>query len=402
MFVSLLLVIALRTSDSSVIRKRQVPFDRGTRLLQSDGGTGKDLLTEISEERLNESSVWPWDRGLRKLQSGGGQSVAAPTVTVDETFPVSVTMGLVYGQGLSCSNEYTDCVPHDLLVDVYDPQMDGNAVPRPAMVVVHGGTEQTGSRTNDTNSLVSAEYFSRRGFVVFNIDYRLLDQHGLFPCQESGCECDPSVIWWRNPCYFYPPVRDYKAAIRWIRANSVRFNIDSNLIVGNGGSAGGTNILVAGYAAEDLYKNELLLQDETLASTNLQESSLIRMAVLHWPFTVAIGASIDVYGSEKFSAGQLPSVLHFHGSIDTYANVTEAIMTADDLRGRGVSYRLVMLDGCAHMAWCGSPYNDSRTCDGVIEESRLVVQKCVCKLGCSRQDEYSLPIIAEELGLNLI
>eukprot|EP00927_Polykrikos_kofoidii_P018840 TRINITY_DN1877_c0_g1_i1.p1 TRINITY_DN1877_c0_g1~~TRINITY_DN1877_c0_g1_i1.p1 ORF type:complete len:403 (-),score=49.03 TRINITY_DN1877_c0_g1_i1:62-1270(-) len=395
--VLLLLAFALRSSRATVIRQWGRGTNSSPHLTASDGDGGKHFSKMLIGKRANESSVWAWGGGLRKL----GES-AAPIVTMEEQFLVNVTKDFVYGQGLSCNQNYTDCMPYDLLVNVFDPQMDSTETPRPSMVVVHGGSEEGGSRTDDPNSRASAKYFAARGFVVFNIDYRLLQSNGLFPCQPSGCECDPEIEWWRNPCMIYPAVRDYKAAVRWVRANSARFNIDKNLIVANGGSAGATNILVAGYAAENLYKDELLLEDETLASTNLDESSLVRMAVLHWPYTNAIEAGVLAYGAQSFLQDQSVSVLQFHGSIDPNANSTDALAFADTMRERGAHYHVVLLDGCAHKAWCGSPFNDNRTCDSLVEEADEVVEACACKLGCTRQDEYALPIIAEELGLQLL
>eukprot|EP00927_Polykrikos_kofoidii_P018846 TRINITY_DN1877_c0_g1_i17.p1 TRINITY_DN1877_c0_g1~~TRINITY_DN1877_c0_g1_i17.p1 ORF type:complete len:407 (-),score=49.37 TRINITY_DN1877_c0_g1_i17:62-1282(-) len=399
--VLVLLAFALRSSRATVLRQRGRGTNGSSHLMASDVG-GKQLSKRMIGTRSNESSVWPWGGGRRELRPRGGNQTAAPIVTMEEQFLVNVTKDFVYGQGLSCNQNYTDCVPYDLLVDVYDPQMDSTETPRPSMVVVHGGSEEGGSRTDDPNSRASAKYFAARGFVVFNIDYRLLQSNGLFPCQPSGCECDPEIEWWRNPCMIYPAVRDYKAAVRWVRANSARFNIDKNLIVANGGSAGATNILVAGYAAENLYKDELLLEDETLASTNLDESSLVRMAVLHWPYTNAIEAGVLAYGAQSFLQDQSVSVLQFHGSIDPNANSTDALAFADTMRERGAHYHVVLLDGCAHKAWCGSPFNDNRTCDSLVEEADEVVEACACKLGCTRQDEYALPIIAEELGLQLL
>eukprot|EP00927_Polykrikos_kofoidii_P026482 TRINITY_DN2355_c0_g1_i1.p1 TRINITY_DN2355_c0_g1~~TRINITY_DN2355_c0_g1_i1.p1 ORF type:complete len:426 (-),score=59.61 TRINITY_DN2355_c0_g1_i1:85-1299(-) len=396
--VQFILASGLLCSDAAIKRS----FNGSKHLPWRDDSRGFRYLEQIDIKRESESLIWPWGDAKFLLPGRDVQPPSSPpVVTMEDAFPVSVTKGVVYGQGLVCNNNYTECVPKDLLVDVYDPQMDDTATPRPAMVVVHGGTEQTGSREHDASSLASAEYFSCRGFVVFNIDYRMLLDNGLFSCQESVCQCDPKIPWWRNPCYIYPPVRDYKAAIRWVRANSARFNIDSDRIVSNGGSAGATNILLGGFAAEALYKDELLLEDGTLGSTNLEESSQIRMAVFHWPFTVALDAAIEAFGSEMFSALQIPSVLHFHGTLDTYANVTSASALAEDLRGRGVNYQLVLMEGCAHMAWCGSPYNDGRTCDSVANDAHVIVQNCVCKLRCTRQDEYALPVIAEELDLKL-
>ena len=45
------------------------------------------------------------------------------------------------------------------------------------------------------------------------------------------------------PQYAYPAVRDAKAAVRWVRQNAARFDVDPDYITAFGGSAGATSVM---------------------------------------------------------------------------------------------------------------------------------------------------------------
>ncbi len=98
-----------------------------------------------------------------------------------------------------------------LLADVFLP-LNGKTS-NPAILMVHGGGWSSGSK-EDMNW--SAEYYSKRGYVVININYRLAPQ------------------------YLYPaPVQDLKAAFEWMLGNKENFRIDDEKIIMMGYSAGG-------------------------------------------------------------------------------------------------------------------------------------------------------------------
>lgn len=103
-----------------------------------------------------------------------------------------------------------------LLLDAFVPPADG---PHPAVVLVHGGGWRSGSRTgwSRTGQALAAE-----GIAAFSIDYRLSGQ-AVFPAARD----------------------DVLDAIRWIRANADRFDVDPGRIGLLGGSAGANLSLLA-------------------------------------------------------------------------------------------------------------------------------------------------------------
>jgi hypothetical protein len=68
----------------------------------------------------------------------------------------------------------TYSTPYNLQMDIYQPTGD-TAKARPLLVLAHGGTFITGSRTDDGTVVSLCENFAKRGYVTCSIDYRLGD-----------------------------------------------------------------------------------------------------------------------------------------------------------------------------------------------------------------------------------
>ena len=116
-----------------------------------------------------------------------------------------------------------------LRLDIYraKPGTDGDLpAPRPAVIQVHGGGWVSGSRYEQGVPLLN--HLASRGWVGFNIDYRL----------------SPQATW---PDH----IVDVKRAIAWVRENAAELGIDPELIAITGGSAGGHLTALAGLTAND-------------------------------------------------------------------------------------------------------------------------------------------------------
>ncbi|HBV65261.1 MAG TPA: alpha/beta hydrolase [Rhodopirellula sp.] len=84
--------------------------------------------------------------------------------------------------------------------------------PMPCIVVIHGGAWMHGNKSMHTDDI---KYFAKQGYVSASVGYRLAPSH-RFPAQ----------------------VEDVKCAIRYLRANCEKFNLDPNQIGAVGYSAG--------------------------------------------------------------------------------------------------------------------------------------------------------------------
>ena len=103
-------------------------------------------------------------------------------------------------------------------LDLYLPQQGEGSAALPLIVWVHGGAWLGGNK----NSCPAAQ-FLKDGFAAASINYRL-SQHAIFPAQIEDC----------------------KAAIRFLRANAGKYNIDPNHIGVWGASAGGHLVALLG------------------------------------------------------------------------------------------------------------------------------------------------------------
>lgn len=117
----------------------------------------------------------------------------------------------------------------DHLLDVYLPEerpLDaaaGRGALRPAVLYVHGGAFCMLSK--DTHR-VMAMPFARRGYVVFNINYRL------------------------GPVHTYPaPLEDAVSALRWVLDNARSYGADPDRLVLAGESAGANLVSALAYVA---------------------------------------------------------------------------------------------------------------------------------------------------------
>ena len=125
----------------------------------------------------------------------------APTVGVAAPGPVysNVTYGVAGGE--------------TLLLDIFEPA-NNTGKPRPAIVLVHGG----GWTSFDKSTMRAlAQFLALAGFVAVPVDYRLFhDDATRWPAQ----------------------LEDAQRAVRWVRANSAKYNIDPQRIGAYGHSAG--------------------------------------------------------------------------------------------------------------------------------------------------------------------
>lgn len=109
-----------------------------------------------------------------------------------------------------CDVPYAETDREHHRLDVYRPiERKG---PLPVVLYIHGGGFRILSK--DTHWLMAIA-FARRGYVVFNINYRLAPEHPFPAAMEDGC-----------------------AALAWVVANAARFGGDPSRIVFAGESAG--------------------------------------------------------------------------------------------------------------------------------------------------------------------
>ena len=126
-------------------------------------------------------------------------------------------------------------------LDLYLPaKSDG---PVPVIVWVHGGAWSMGSKDN-----CPAVRFVARGYAVASINYRY-SQQAKYPAQIEDC----------------------KAAVRWLRANAKKYNLDPDHIGAWGESAGGHLVALLGTTGD--------AKELEGAGGNLDQSSRVQAVV---------------------------------------------------------------------------------------------------------------------------
>jgi acetyl esterase/lipase len=134
-----------------------------------------------------------------------------------EPLPVRVRHNIVFGRAGGRS----------LRLDVHEPATPPTqGERRPALVQVHGGGWVIGFK--DRQGQLLMRHLARRGWVCFNVDYRL------------------------SPMATFPDhLVDVKRAIAWVREHADEYGIDPGFVAISGGSAGGHLTALTALTADD-------------------------------------------------------------------------------------------------------------------------------------------------------
>ncbi len=223
---------------------------------------------------------------------------------------VSITSDLKYGQAPDANNN-----PVDLKLDLYQPTGDTQTL-RPALVWVHGGSFSGGDKTNFVPVDV-ANTFSKMGYVVVSINYRLLG---------SGCVANPSNC----TIAAIEAQHDAQAAVRWLRSNAATYKIDPSRIGIGGESAGAITATLVGLHSED-----------PGTSGNPGFPSTVGGFV-----SVSGGLPNGLFASSGDAAG-----VFFHGTADGTVSPQWSVQTAVAMLNAGVPAWLQLQSGAGHVPW---------------------------------------------------
>ena len=121
---------------------------------------------------------------------------------------------------------YCSVAGKELTLNAFLPA--NSSEPVPAIVEIHGGWWFGGGASSEVNHVGGFNIFGRHKLAIFSIEYRLGNEGG-----------------------FPENIRDCRNAIRFIRLNARRFNIDPERIDVTGGSAGGHLSLMVAMVPEN-------------------------------------------------------------------------------------------------------------------------------------------------------
>jgi len=177
-------------------------------------------------------------------QCVGGNRYKMPVFDYDSV------MNLVYGQNVTANTS----VPLQLSLDIYLPKND-TFQKRPVFFITHGGSFLFGTKA-DGDVVYLCREFAKRGYVCISQDYRT----GM---EEYNATSASRAVW--------RAMQDARAAIRYIKSNADQYNVDTNMIIYGGSSAGGFTALHAAFLDEP---QEVLASIDTSAYTGSGSTGL--------------------------------------------------------------------------------------------------------------------------------
>jgi acetyl esterase/lipase len=207
----------------------------------------------------------------------------------------------------------------------------------PVVLCIHGGGFRAGSREGYDSLCLN---LAHHGFVAATISYRLA------------------------PKFQFPAaVHDTKSAVRWLRANAAKYQIDPKRIGVIGGSAGGHLAQFLGVTAGVA---------EFEGDQNPGFPSAVNCVVnVYGPsdFTKSYGKSVDAHevlplwlggnleqarlrhiqaSPLNWATPDAAPTLIIHGTEDKYVNYEQAVWMQDRLTACGVEVQLLTLEGAGH------------------------------------------------------
>ncbi len=238
--------------------------------------------------------------------------------------------------GLSVyTKEYPISAERTLEIDIMEDPSARAEAPRPAMVIFHGGAWLYGGRED---YYPHAEFFARRGYIVFLPEYR---------------------TFWPNGTGITDAVRDGRSAMRWVRGNAGRWNLDRERIYALGSSAGAH--LAASAHLLDVYNHPLPDPAIDPSPDGLVLISLVAESRWDegWPrgpdnlvtknrYRIIFRGEQDAVTLQPRLNGPMPPMILFHGGEDWLVPPSQSRNFAIRAAHYGTPVELYIIRGMGH------------------------------------------------------
>jgi len=270
---------------------------------------------------------------------------------------LSLIIGLLsFAQTNSAEVRYyttqTYCSPGGtaLKMQIHSPRGKTNI--NAAVIYIHGGGWNSGDRTMGFERR-RMKALDSTGLTVVTLDYRLAPEY-KFPAQ----------------------IHDVKCAIKYIRKNAAKYNIDPNRIALMGDSAGGHLAALAG-----LTQAEDGLEGSTFPEVSTEVKAIVGFygaydlvnvepSLLQHAIPPAISSSHDRYIHSPiiYVDEDDPPVLLIHGKEDKFVDVAQSVKLAMILKDKGHQPLLLVVENGGHglVPRGGTPTPDNDVVDKLM------------------------------------
>lgn len=219
--------------------------------------------------------------------------------------------------------------------DLYLPPKFEDGKKYPGVVIIHGGG-WTGGKRDAPREINIGTTLASHGYVCLSIDYLLHD-----PKSDKLC-------WPQN-------LHDCKTAVRWLRANAARLQLDTGRIGVIGGSAGGhlSSMVGVTQARDGL---------DPAGPYGEQPCAVQCVVDLYGPTDIIQWKDITALRQSRAQAPELyrafsvttyldkndPPFLILHGTADTTVDLSQSQLLADALKQQGIEYQFEIIEGAPH------------------------------------------------------
>lgn len=222
-----------------------------------------------------------------------------------------------------------------LTLDAFVPDGKG---PFPAVIIVHGGGWEAGSKTTYVPPLF--EPLSRGGFAWFSINYRLAPAHRF----EAMAE-------------------DVDAAIRWVKKNAKTFKVDPKRIALMGESAGGHLVSYAGARGRGETKVAAVVSFYGVHDINARSRKMGAIGRNIEQLLVISTPNAEAEEKQRLASPvtyvhkQMPPYLMIHGTEDKAVPYDQSPLMCAKMKEAGVRCEVFTVEGAPHGigAWEKNP-----------------------------------------------
>jgi acetyl esterase/lipase len=267
-----------------------------------------------------------------RAQAPGPAAAAKPAPTTPPPPPV-MPEGVIFERDI----EYANPDGQHLKLNLARPKATPGKAKLPAVIFIHGGGFRAGSREG-YNAVLGR--VAARGYVALTVSYRLA------------------------PKYQFPAaVHDVKAAVRWVRKNARKYDIDPDRIGTTGGSAGGHLAQFLGLTADvprfdgkdnkgapshvSCVVNYYGPSDFTKSYGKSVDAAEVLPLWLGGNLETALARHVEASPLYWVTPAAAPTLI-IHGTKDNYVAHEQAVWLMDRLKAAQVPAELLTLEGAGH------------------------------------------------------